>query len=262
VKIHQYAHSPDLSEEFEDMMWWAMEGPADDETKLALRQLNVQTTILRKQVADFFRENPNRTEIPTAIRIYKKAKELEEDLHYMLDNDQHLCMRRIARWQDEIPESDLHRATAYPGKVYEFDNVFVAARFLSLYLHRLVLAEILLQVSSWIEASGACASSTYSQRQEALALAREQISEIIAAIPFFGSWPNSESPSPFGAMTCSFPLFVVGLSTVISRSQKAFLVGRLNHLSSATGLRIPRKFAEELKASTSPTQAHDFIGKL
>lgn len=252
VQIHQYAHSPNLSEEFEDMMWWAMEGPADNDSKHALRLINVETTVLRKQVADFFSAGPERADFPTAFRIYRKAKTLEIELGRWFEEGPHLGMRRIARWQEDVPEDQIHRSSAYPGKVYDFDNIFIGAKFLSLHLHRLVLAEILIQISTWIGAYGACTSSTCTQRQEAITIAEQEITEIIAIVPFYCQFPNAESPSPFGGMTCSFPIFVAGSSSVVTKKQKAFLVGRLSQLSQATGLKIAGKFAELLKHNKDP----------
>lgn len=256
--MHQYAHSPSLSEEFEDMMWWAMEGPADNGPKQALRRLNVETTVLRKQVADFFKVTPNRNDLPVAIRIYRKAKALDFELGHWFEDGPHLNMRRIDRWQEDVDDDNIHKATAYPGKVYDFDNIFIGAKFLSLHLHRLVLAEIMLEISTWIENCGACLSITCTQRQDAMALAKQEISEIIAIVPFYCKWPSTESPSPFGGMTCSFPVFVAGSSAVVSEKQKAYLVGRLSFLSQATGLKLVGKFAEVYKRSQRPTTRSSF----
>ncbi|KAH8195521.1 hypothetical protein TruAng_010306 [Truncatella angustata] len=251
--IHQYAHSPKVANGFEDMLWWALEGPVDDESKQALRRLNVETIILRKQVIDFMKNNPVRSEFPVALRIYRKAKSIDAEVARWFVDGPHLDMRRVQYWQDDVSEETIYRATAFPGKVYDFDNIFIGAKFLSLHLHRLVLAEILLQISSWIESCGVCLSSTCTERQEAIAIAQNEISEILAIVPFY---TNTQSPSPFGGMQCSFPLFVVGSSTVITKNQKAFIIGKLSHLSHTTGLKVAGKFAEVLRDHASPPRDH------
>lgn len=237
------------------MLWWAMEGGSDTDPKHNLRKLNVETTVLKKQVAEFLTHEPDKTGMPTAIRIYKSAKQLEGQLKKFIDNTPDQIMRTIERWQDEIPESEIHRAEAYPGKVYSFANIFVGAKFLSIHLHRLILAEIMVRMATWIETHGGFLSTASALRQEAMGMAEEQILEIIAIIPFYCKWPNYDSPSPFGGMTCSFPLFVAGSSSVISKKQKTFLIGRLSYLSSVTGLKLAAKFAQVLRSQTTPNRA-------
>lgn len=228
-------------------MWWAMEGSGDDGPKQAIRRLTIETTVLRRQVGDFFNTNPAKIEFPTAIRLYKKAKALDLEIGRWFQEGPHLRMRRIDRWQEDVADHDIHRALAYPGKVYEFDNIFIGAKFLSLHLHRLYMAEIMLQISTWIEACGACLSSGCTERYEAIELAKQEISEIIAIVPFYCKGQDTESPSPFGGMTCSFPIYVTGSSSVVTKRQKAYLAGRLSHLSEATGLKIAGKLADVLR---------------
>jgi hypothetical protein len=230
-----------------------MEGSIDS-PKYALRKMNVETTILKKQVAEFLSTNPSSTGIPTAIRCYKTAKQLDNQLKKYMDNTPDQIMRSIERWQEEIPESEIHRADAYPGKVYSFSNIFIGAKFLSMHLHRLMLAEIMINMATWIENHGGFLSTASALRQEALDMAQEQLLEILAITPYYCKLPNCDSPSPFGGMTCSFPLFVAGSSSIITKKQKTFLIGRLSYLSSTTGLKISAKFAEVLRVQDTQTR--------
>ncbi|KAK6078930.1 hypothetical protein SCUP515_04369 [Seiridium cupressi] len=112
-------------------------------------------------------------------------------------------MRHIDHWREDLPQVDTRGAQAFPGKVYPFETIFIGARFLSLHLYRLVLAETIALITTWIEDCGACVLTLTTQRQQAIALAQQEISEINAIVPFYCNTSQAEPHSPFGGMTVS-----------------------------------------------------------
>jgi hypothetical protein len=249
VEIHQYAHSPQPN--VDEMMWWVKEGGARDQPNHVLQGLNVETTVLRKQLVEFLSSKPDNTMAPIAFRIYRKAMKLEADVRTWFDTTADARMRTVDYWQDETPDETAHNATAYPGNVYTFDNIFIAAKYLSVHLHWLMLAEIMANITNWVQNHCATENVSGAQRAQAVALAQEQIAEVIAIAPYYCKYPTYNSPSPFGGMTCSFPLYVAGSSPFTTKKQRAFLIGRLKHLSSAAGLKSSARFASVLKALDS-----------
>lgn len=233
------------------MMWWVKEGGSRDQPNHVLQGLNVETTVLRKQLVEFLSSKPDSFMAPIAVRIYRKAKKLEAQVRTWFDTTADARMRTVEYSQGETPDETIHQATAFPGNVYTFDNIFIAAKYLSVHLHWLMLAEIMANITNWVQNNCVMESITAAQRAQAVALAQEQIAEVIAIAPYYCKWPTYNEPSPFGAMTCSFPLFVAGSSAFTTKKQRTFLIGRLKHLSSAAGLKSSARFASLLKALNS-----------
>ncbi|ORY55863.1 uncharacterized protein BCR38DRAFT_379870 [Pseudomassariella vexata] len=258
--VHQYVHSPDY--DAGDIKWWASEG-STDEPRHVLQRLNVEATLLRRQLTQFMAcediddEGAAREKTPMAYRILRKAKRLDAQLAAWFRGVGDVWQPKIDHVQDEVPENLLHRALAYPGNVYTFNSIWISAKFLNAHTHRLILAEIMAQIVDWLR-EHQCGSGTYEtmnlgmgidmdrEKEEAELIARQQVSEIVAMTPYFCGWPDPASPSPYGGMTCSFQLFVCASSPFISARQKAFMVGRLSHIAQSSGLKLAGKFAEGL----------------
>jgi hypothetical protein len=233
------------------MMWWVEEGGHREGPNLVLQSLNVETAILRKQLADFLGSQPETIMSPIAIRIYVKAKKLEAEVRAWFDTMRDTSMRTVDYWQEEIINEKIQHARAYPGRVYTFQNIFIAAKYLSIHLHWLMLADIMAKVANWMQIHCPPEDIVFARISQAVALAQEQISEVIAIAPYYCRWPTYDAPSPYGAMACSFPLFVAASSPFASAKQKAYLMGRLRHLSIGAGLKYSGSFADMLK-KTAP----------
>lgn len=243
--IHQYSHSPHNSAE--EIKWWVHEGSS------ALQKLNVEAIFLRRQLSEFLKTGKDSTHSPAAFRIYRKAKKLDKEIAKWFEetDEKQPWVRQTGVWQDDLPDSEIHLAEAYPGNIYTFSDICNGTKMLNAHVHRLMLAEVMAKIVDWVQ--NHCSRDVISmpQRDEAQRLAQEQIAEILAMTPCFVNWPNYKNPSPYGGMTCTFPLYITGMSTFISPKQKAFLVGRLAHIASVSGLKLAGRFAKMMESMGS-----------
>lgn len=225
------------------MAWWVNARGESIQPYSITEGLNVETTVLRRQLADFLESAPDSASVLTAIWIYAKAKKLATEIrvwfNHSADGDQILDY-----WQEDVPEETIHLSRAFPGRVYTFDDVFVAGRYLNVHLQWLALAEVMATISRWMQTQCPNLDLASAQRAQAIALAEEQVAEIISIAPYYCQWPTYKSPSPLGGLACSLPLFMTGLSPYTTRKQQAFLMGRLRHISDASGLKLTGTLAD------------------
>lgn len=237
------------------MTWWLNEGADSNQPPHVMQGLTVETTVLRRQLADFLKSEPDSSRFLTAFWIHSKAKKLEVQVRRWYNTAADAKLQTVDYWQCEVPEDTIRLAQAHPGKVYTYDNIFIAAKFLNVHLQWLALAEIMATIASWVQNNCATGHATSTQKSEAVAMAEEQIAEIISIAPYYCQWPTYDSPSPLGGMTCSLPLYVTGFSPFTTTKQRAFLIGRLRHLSEAASLKLSGKFADVCKADHHSHQA-------
>src|ERR1700712_1497409 len=149
------------------MMWWVEEGGHREGPNLILQGLNVETAILRKQLADFLSSGPEAIMAPVAVRIYERTKKLESDVRTWFDTMRDKRMRTVDHFQGDIPQEKIHQAKAYPGSVYSFQNIFIAAKYLSIHLHWLMLAEIMVKITTCMQTYCPSEDTVFTQRSQA-----------------------------------------------------------------------------------------------
>lgn len=237
----QLAYSPDY--EVDDIRWWASEDP-NDEINSALQRIAIEATLVRGQMIRFSKRPYDSSKGSTALKIYRKAKAVGKQLDDWLMSSEEAWGQPADR--DSAGLGDEVHLGPFFGKQYSFPGTRTAARMLNAHVHRLILAEILVQITDWMQNCSMPGVDCKLGREEAVSVARDQIMEVIAVTSYLLDWPCPASPSPYGALACAFQLYVTGSSPLAAAEQRQFIIRRLFASSQRSGSKLAAKFAQAL----------------
>lgn len=238
-----------------EVEWWGQHMVTDKSGHIAL-MLNMKTTLIRAE-ADRLLTSGGKTanKIAQALDLLRRAREIVLQLGKWLQNCPATWPRSISGFADDIPpEGSLETATVFPGPLYTFPNVHIAGKHLNTNASRIMLSGIMVRCVEWI-----CAPSDHTETDyynEAMAIGREEVANVLATVPYFVSWTGDaattpyfpcgapDSPRAYSAVTALYPLLCTGLSCFATTEQKRWLCGRLRFISETMGIRQADMFAQ------------------
>lgn len=234
--------------------WWGQHLLSDKSGHIAL-MLNMNTTLIRAEADALLTGGPKTADkIDKALDLLRRARDIVLELGRWLENCQPTWPKSVSGWAAEVPDDQLCRAAAFPGLVYTFPSVWVAAKHLNTNASRIMLSGIIVKCVQWICSPSDC--SQIDDYAEAMEIGCQEVSNVMASVPYFVSWMGDytttpyfpcgapTSPKAYSAVTALYPLLCTGLSIFATPRQKRWLCSRLSLMSETMGLKQAELFAK------------------
>lgn len=237
-----------------EVEWWGQHMVTNEAGHIAL-VLNMKTTLIRAEADRLLTSGPKTADkVAKALDLLHRAREIVLELGKWLQNCPATYPKSVSGFADEVPDDALETATAFPGLLYTFPNVLIAAKHLNTNASRIMLSGIMVRCIEWI-----CAPSDHTDTddyKEAMAIGREEVANVVATVPYFCSWTGDAattpyfpcgaptSPKSYSAITVLYPLLCTGLSCFVTREQRRWLCGRLRFIAETMGIKQADMFAQ------------------
>lgn len=236
-----------------EVEWWGQHLISDKSGHVAL-VLNMKTTLIRAEADALLTSGAKTAEkIDKALDLLRRARAIVLELGRWLENCQPTWPKYVSGCADDVPDDQLEKASAFPGPLNTFPNVWVAGKHLNTNASRIMLSGIMVRCVQWI-----CAPADHTETddyREALRIGREEVANVIASVPYFVNWKGDytttpyfpcgtpTSPKAYSAVTALYPLLCTGVSIFATARQKRWLCGRLRFMAEVMGIKQADLFA-------------------
>lgn len=198
-----------------------------------------------------FSSQPDQRDILTGL--IKECQELDEDIvHWTKNLPESFQFTTVTR-QNEIPDNDLKKAEAYPGRVDAYRDLWVTSVWNTVRCSHIVVASMIIRCTAQlyfpVDYRTTLEYARYSR------VSQEVISDIVASIPYQLGWfatrkhlldradltsyacGQDDSQKMLAGYFMSWPLSCIMTQDHAMEDQRTWAQGRLEFIASALGLR-------------------------
>ncbi|KAI1319581.1 hypothetical protein F5Y16DRAFT_414206 [Xylariaceae sp. FL0255] len=233
--------------------WWLGEADCDDTSSIS-QGFMIRTSEIRAEISDvmtYITRTPENIEL--ILEHIRRAQMLDQEVEAWLHNLPEEWRYRTIAWEDNVVNGDYARAEVFPGRVDVFNDVSHAYGTNAARTVRLILASIIVRCTAWV-----CSPVDYRTTPEyatAASTCRDTITDIIASVPYHfgwhlkrkGNWQDAslgtfvcgeETPAKgVGGYLLTWPLACLLTQDYTTDAQRAWVIGRLQRVSSELGMK-------------------------
>lgn len=196
-----------------------------------------------------------RLKVARLVETYEKSPKTTQTAMEVLGAAQTFERMVTQRFESVGEEWPMEENPATGGKQFVYPDWWTATRSLNKYAFRLLLCHIIADVSDWLDGTE---GQFQGSGMKAAAIAKEDIENIMASIPYLCGWKAGEqrgATSPCGrddvssaegitSLLVIWPLFVAGESRFATDWQREYIQRKLGWIGDHMGVRHARGVAQ------------------
>lgn len=222
-----------------------------------------QATLFNNRTGELNAESDNliskntRSDIAAVAPAFiRRCHSLNSEIASWLSEFRHSSTISTAMWATAPPSLDYENAVAFPGRIDEFENLWVAVICNMMGCARLILASIVVRCTAWLDLSRDYrTTATYAAASKGcISIIGDIISSVpyhLAQIPVCKSGSISSSScrdnsmvKALGGSVLMWPLSCILGQDYLTESQHIWAKGRLKFIASELGIKSASSVAE------------------